>query len=148
MTKNPAAKFLWYIRNFPEVIAYFGVSILISDDFISTFLGHAPFFGNEKRLSIVAAALAALALSFNLHRQRVNRVMEAAKKEHLGVEELIPSSTPLDLKHIFRGAKVVRILTLAGTKIARLGEETIIKELRSPKLQKRVIILLADPYSS
>jgi hypothetical protein len=147
MQKNKTAeKIAQLIEKIPEIIAYIAIVVLVANDAISGIFENVILFDINARLSVIAIALACLAIYLNAQKKSVDKIIETINKDKLGVEELIPSSKALDLENIFKSAKEIRILTLAGTKIARLGEEIILNELRSGK-HKKVTILLANPYS-
>ncbi len=145
MSDDFNSKLAKFLRQLPEGFAYASVALLIIDTLVARAFTRSPLIDDTSRLTIIAAFLAALALSFHAHRRQLEIMFASSQKEHFGVEELIPSSTSLDLEDIFKSAKEIRILTLAGSKLARLGDQTILQELGRVGSQKKVVILLANP---
>jgi hypothetical protein len=122
--------------------------VLLIDSVAAKLFGGGQYFDTSARMSFVATALIGMVFSFRLYKQGVDKVLSHLERDYSGVEELIPSSKPLDLEDIFERARDIKILTLAGTKIARLGERVILKKFQQLKRKSHFVLLLANPYSS
>lgn len=128
-----------------EYAAYLAVMLMAADQLYSLLSNRATRLTVGQQLAVVGWVLVYLIFVLNKQRSAIDEKIMSDTKERLGVDELIPSSQDIDVPRLLRESKNVRILSLAGTKLARLGDGEILAALQDRG--RRVTLLLADPRS-
>jgi len=131
------------LESVPDAIAYVGTAILAFEQGIASLLDRQSFLSDEARITVLALIIASLVATLKLKERRLERLVGITADKLGGVEDLVPSSQGIDLKELLTASKNVRILTLAGTKLALLGDDEILKLIIDRR--RNVILLLADP---
>lgn len=146
MFEKHSTVFVLVIKRLPEIVTYCAVGLLLFDDLVASIRSTPNVIPSDVRLSLIAVSLVGLVLTLQtrLH-QLYSMVVKLQKRDD--VEELLPSHEMLDIGSLVQKARNIRILSLSGTKLARLGETLILEELKKSDVRHRIVILLGDPFS-
>lgn len=144
---NNFEKLLLIAKKAPDYLALIGVLVLVIDTGLSSLFEKQSFLSDPIRITIIASVLALLTISFLVFKEEMHKSLKNISKELFDLEELIPSEKPVNILEVIRTSKKVKILTLAGTKLAKLGDETTLNEIEKVE-NKQITILLGNPFSN
>lgn len=133
----------------PELLIYLGVGILLLDEFLrSTFsisFLTKPAYDIRPSLAIPLIALFIYTIAHKVDKLMV--AVEQSKKQYLGVIEILPPHQYLDFRELISTCKIIKLLTLSGTKAGFLGDSNVSDALADPNRKSKITILLANPYA-
>lgn len=136
-------------ENVPKYLVLIGLCVLIIDEFFRsifnvTLLSTPTYDG---RISLIIAVITIFILIIIKKLDKMTEYL-TIHKNLLGIIEVIPSNQTIDFRELILKNKIVRILTLSGTKTGCLGDSAVQSALVDDKRNSKVTILLANPFSN
>lgn len=145
MEKNQ--RFKNFINNLPTYFLYFGIIILLVDQFIRKFFLYSILENYNLHLTIGIAVIGLLAFTLNKKIDFLKKEIERFTNQYSGVLEVLPSNHTISFIDLVSQCQLIRILTLSGTKLGELGDTRLKSMLQSLPSNTKVTILLGNPFS-
>ncbi len=133
------------LQSISDATAYLATALLAFDQAIASLLDRQSLLSDQARITVLALIVASLVVSLKLHERNLERMTSMTADKLGGVEDLVPSSQAIDLRGLMSRAEKIRILSLAGTKLALLGDDEILKLIIHR--ERNVVLLLGNPRS-
>ncbi|MGC9357968.1 MAG: hypothetical protein ACP5GX_08880 [Anaerolineae bacterium] len=130
-----------------DYLMYLGLGILIIDEFLESVFSFSPLGTNDLRVSIGIGVVTLFALTLNSKVDKLQKAFERLDRKYLGVFEVLPPYETVDFRELIYHSRVVKLLTLSGTKAGFLGDSSVTDALLDPKRNSEITIILADPFA-
>lgn len=136
-----------YLPMLAAGLTYVGLALLIVSEFTERAFGTALVPTVELKLKLVAAVVIAGASSLQLRLGAIGSDLKLLVQGRESTVRVLASGDAIDVPELLTRSRRVRVLTLAGTRVGRLGDAEVLEALRNPQRASHLTLLLANPRS-